>query len=152
MKLNSTLGLSEVLKGEASFDDVVNTTKYQNFEFLSSGGHITNPAEMLASRAMNNLLSSLKEKYDFIIIDTPPVNVVSDALPLIKNSDGVVLVAREMMVTYREFNKLIASLEMINANILGIIYIGTDDTVPYYHTRSYKHTYEKYNKYVPDNQ
>ena len=110
---------------------------------------VNNPAEILASRAMNNLLDELLKKYDYIIIDTPPVNIVSDALPLIKKSDGVILVARELVITTKDFTKLITNLQMIDANILGIIYIGTDSTQPYYHKRSYygKHYYEKYGKY-----
>lgn len=147
MKLNSTLGLTDVVKQEAKFEDVVNQTKYENYHFLSSGTPVNNPAEILASRSMNNLLKELNEKYDFIIIDTPPVNVVSDALPLIRNSDGVVIVARELVITTKDFSKLISSLKMINANILGLIYVGTDSTQPYYHSKNYYGRYGKYAKY-----
>ncbi len=148
MKLSSTLGLTDVVKQESKFEDVVNTTKYPNFDFLSSGTTVNNPAEILASRAMNTMLEQLSEKYDYIIIDTPPVNVVSDALPLIRKSDGVVLVARELVITSKDFNKLITSMNLIKANILGLIYIGTDSTQPYYHSKNYFGKYGKYTKYA----
>ena len=148
MKLNSSLGLTDVVKQEAKFEDVVNTTKYPHFDFLSSGTSVNNPAEILASRAMNTMLEQLSEKYDYIIIDTPPVNVVSDALPLIRKSDGVVLVARELVITSKDFNKLITSMNLIKANILGLIYIGTDSTQPYYHSKNYFGKYGKYTKYA----
>ena len=101
---------------------------------------------------MNTLLDTVSELYDFILIDTPPVNVVSDALPLIRKADGVILVAREFVITTKDFNKLLTNLKMIDANILGIIYIGTDSTQPYYHSKSYYgrgyyHKYGKYNGY-----
>lgn len=149
MKFNSTLGLTDVIKSEATFEKAVHTTKYPNLDFLSSGTSVTNPAEILASRAMNNLLDTISPKYDFIIIDTPPVNVVSDALPLIKKSDGVILVARELVITEKDFGKLLTNLKMIDANILGIIYVGTDSTQPYYHKKGYygRGYYHKYGKY-----
>lgn len=148
MNLNSTLGLSDVLRKEKAFDEVVNTTNHPNLHFLSSGSTVYNPADMLGSKAMTALLQDLSTKYDFIIIDTPPVNVVSDALPLIKQSDGVVLVAREMVVTNKDFKKLLTSLEMIKANILGLVYIGTDSTQPYYHSKDYYGKYGKYSYYA----
>ncbi len=148
MKLNSSLGLTDVVKQEAKFEDVVNPTKHENFHFLSTGTIVNNPAEILASRAMNTLLEELSTKYDFIIIDTPPINVVSDALPLIRHSDGVVLVARELVITAKDFKKLITNLDLIKANILGLIYIGTDSTQPYYHSKNYFGKYGKYSKYA----
>ena len=148
MNLNSSLGLSDILKKEKTFEEVVNTTKYPNLHFLSSGTRVYNPAEMLGSKAMTALLQELSTKYDFIILDTPPVNVVSDALPLIKQSDGVVIVAREMVVTNKDFKKLLVNLEMIKANILGLIYIGTDSTQPYYHSKDYYGKYGKYSYYA----
>lgn len=142
-------GLTDVILGESDFEEAVNKTKYPNFDFLSSGTAVNNPAEILASRAMAKLLEELSEKYEFIIIDTPPVNLVSDALPVIKLSDGVVLVARELVITKKDLNKLISSLELIDAKILGIIYIGTDSTQPYYHKKGYygRKYYNKYSKY-----
>ncbi len=148
MNLNSTLGLSDILKKEKKFEEVVNNTNHQNLHFLSSGTRVYNPADMLGSKAMSNLLQELSTKYDFIIIDTPPVNVVSDALPLIRQSDGVVLVAREMVVTNKDFKKLLTNLDMIKANILGLIYIGTDSTQPYYHSRDYYGKYGRYSSYA----
>lgn len=149
LKLHSTVGLTDVVKGNTTFASAVNTTKYPNLDFLSSGANVSNPAEILASRAMNVLLDEISKNYDFIIIDTPPVNIVSDALPLIRRSDGVILVARELIITTKDFNKLISNLKIIDAKILGIIYIGTDITQPYYHSKGYfgKDYYNKYNGY-----
>lgn len=149
LQYHSTKGLTDVVTGQIPFENAVNVTKYPNFDFLSSGTTVNNPAEILASRAMNTLLDELSTKYEYIIIDTPPVNIVSDALPVIKKSDGVILVARELVISTKDFSKLITNLQMIDANILGIIYVGTDSTQPYYHRKSYygKNYYNKYGKY-----
>ena len=132
----------------SSFACAVGVTDFFDFDFLSSGTIVNNPAEILASRAMNTMLEQLSQKYDYIIIDTPPVNVVSDALPLIRKSDGVVLVARELVITSKDFSKLVNSMNLIKANILGLIYIGTDSTQPYYHSKNYFGKYGKYTKYA----
>lgn len=149
LRFHSTAGLTDVVKGDVPFEDAVLVTKYPNFDFLSSGASVNNPSEILASRAMNLLIDELSTKYDFIIIDTPPVNIVSDALPIVKRSDGVILVAREQVITTKDFSKLISSIEMIGAKILGLIYIGTDTTQPYYHRKGYygKNYYDKYEEY-----
>lgn len=70
------------------------------------------------------LLDKLKEHYDLIIIDTPPINVVSDALVLTSESAGVVLVARQKQTTYEELNKAIDSLRFAKANIAGVVLTG----------------------------
>lgn len=142
-------GLTDVILEKSTLEDAVIETKYSNFDFLSSGTTVNNPAEILASKAMAKLLEKLSERYEFIIIDTPPVNLVSDALPIIKISDGVVLVARELVITGKDFGKLLSSIELIDAKILGLIYIGTDSTLPYYHKKGYygHKFYSKYDKY-----
>ena len=92
-------------------------------------------------------VNSIADKYDYILFDAPPINIVSDALPLIKNSDWVLFIAREMLTTHREIKKAMSTLKLIKANILGIIYIGSDSTEPYHHSRYSYGKYGKYGKY-----
>ena len=142
-------GLTDIINGNVELDKAISPTKYKNFDFIATGSTVSNPAEILASKEMSNILDTLSERYEYIILDTAPVNVVSDALPLIKKSEGVIIVARENLISKKDFDKLITNLDMIDANILGIIYIGTDSTQPYYHGKSYyaKKYYDRYGKY-----
>ncbi len=142
LRLQHKKGLTDIIRNDTTFDEVVNKTKFPNLHILASGTQVMNPSEVLASKLTENFLSSLNGKYDYVILDAPPINVVSDALPLIKNSDGVLFVARENVVTQKELKKAISSLNLIKANILGLIYIGRDSTHPYYRSR-----YGKYGKY-----
>ena len=89
---------------------------------LCAGVPVPNPSEMLASTQMQQLLDTLQTSFDYIIFDTPPLNVVSDAIPLAKMSDGVVLIAREMVSTYTELDKAVNALQMVDAKILGFVY------------------------------
>ncbi len=141
LKYSSGKGLSDVLKEEVDFDKAVNVTKYPNLDFLSTGTFTSAPSETLASLAMTHLLEKLETMYEYIIIDTPPVNVVADALPIIKQSEGVVVVARENVVTTDDLDKLLDSLNMIKANIFGIVYIGNDSNQPYNHKYYYGNKY-----------
>ena len=136
-----------ILAGKVKLEDAIIHTKHENLDFITAGMEVPNPSELLASDEMRLLLKSLESSYDYILIDTPPITIVSDALPLIKISDGVVLVARELTLHRKEFSKLISNLKLISANILGIIYIGTDTTHPYYHSKGYYNRYYHKNNY-----
>ena len=70
---------------------------------------------------MRDFLNGISKDFDYIIIDTPPLNVVSDALPLIRESDGIVLVVRDNQTTHPELQKALSSLEFIDAKILGFV-------------------------------
>ncbi len=135
LKLKHYRGFTDIIKGDVVFDDVVNTTKYPNLHILSAGSSVINPSEIVASEPVSDFFNSISDRYDFILCDTPPVNVVSDSLPLTKISDGVLFVVRELVTTQKELKKALSSLSLIDAKILGIIYLGSDSTQPYYHSK-----------------
>ena len=146
LKLQHNKGLTDIIRDEATFEEVLNITKFPNLHILASGSSVINPAEVIASKLTQMFLDKVSENYDYIILDAPPINIVSDALPLIKNSDGVIFVAREMFTNHREIKKALSSLSLIEAPILGLVYIGSDTTQPYYHS-TYYGRYGKYGKY-----
>ena len=145
--ISNTPGLTNVLGGLNTLEEAMLDTKYPNLKLLCSGLQVPNPSEMLASTQLQNLLDSLSESFDYIIFDTPPLNVVSDAIPLIKNSDGVVLVVREMISTFTDLDKAVGNLQMVDAKILGLVYNGSGTSRAnkggYYHNRysSYSYAY-----------
>lgn len=119
-------GLTNVLGRINELDEVIHKTKVENLEILCSGVIPPNPSELLASEAMKELITKLESNYDYIIFDTPPINVVVDAQPLITDSDGVVLVIREGKSTYPDLNKTLTTLKRIDAKILGLIMNGVE--------------------------
>ncbi len=148
LKLNHHKGLTDIIRDEAKFEDVVNVTKYPNLHILASGSSVINPAEVIASKLTERFFEKISADYDYIIFDVPPINIVSDAYPLIKMSDGILFVARELITTHKELKKALSSLSLIDANVLGLVYVGTDSTEPYYHSGRYgKYGYGKYGKY-----
>jgi capsular exopolysaccharide synthesis family protein len=84
-----------------------------------------NPSELLASKKMEKLLKMLSEYFDCIIIDLPPVNIVSDALVLAPKTDGIVFVVQDLITTHEEFQKALSSIEFANVKLLGVVLNGS---------------------------
>jgi polysaccharide biosynthesis transport protein len=97
-------------------------------DVLLAGSHPPNPVELLESRRMSELIEAALAQYDFVVIDTPPVGVVSDAIPLIRQVDGVLAVSR-LGVSRRDHSmRLIKRFRSMNAHLLGVVvdsYRGT---------------------------
>lgn len=115
--------LSDTISNKKTADlfEIIHQTEYENLSVVCSGSVPPNPAELLGSDFMTSFLDDVSRDFDYIIIDTPPINLVSDALPLIRESDGVVLVVRSNQSTHPELQKTLSSLEFIDAKILGFV-------------------------------
>lgn len=87
-------GLSSYLAGACEIDDIVHHTDYENLSLIFSGPIPPNPAELLYSDRMMQLLEQLKERFDYILLDTSPVGLVADAVVLIKRSDVLIYVVK----------------------------------------------------------
>ena len=94
---------------------------------------MSNPNDLLASSKMTAALQEVKQLYDVVIIDTPPVNVVSDALILAKKVDGVLLVVHADKTNKQSAKNAVKKLRLVNANILGVVVNGTDTAGNYYY-------------------
>jgi len=117
-------GLSDILSGLASETEVIRNTAYKNLYLLPMGSKPPNPAEMLASIHMEELIAKLAKSYDYIIIDTPPVNVVSDVIGLVKLVDGMLIVVRQAVTSHSNIASALSKYELVNANILGFVLNG----------------------------
>lgn len=122
-ELENKIGLSNVLSGvyDDKGNEYIQKTNVENLDLISSGHVPPNPIELLSSEKMQELLDALKETYDFIIIDTPPVNIVSDALVLSKMVTGYIMVARSNYTEYQALDVAMANFELANIKPLGIV-------------------------------
>lgn len=140
-KVKGIPGLSEILAGMHDINDVVQKTSYDKLSVICGGTIPPNPAELLGSTAMDELLHSLSRQFDYILLDTPPINLVTDALALTTMTDGVVLVARQGQTTHPELGHALASLKFANAKVLGTILNGVARSGHYGYS---KKRYRKY--------
>ena len=112
-KVKNTAGLSNIIGKMGNFDEVVHREVLPNLDILPSGTIPPNPSELLCSARFIELVKRLKSEYDYIIFDTPPVGVVSDALLLKDLVSGFVVVIRERSTTHGDFQNLLDGLQAV---------------------------------------
>lgn len=142
-KMVNKIGLSNFLSGMCTLDEIIQKVPNITLDIIPAGTIPPNPAELLANSKMAELMNTLKERYDYIILDTPPVNIVADALPLAKLVDGVLLIVRHRQSAHPELAAAISRLEFADAHILGMVLNGMEETMTYYRGR-YKRYSRKY--------
>lgn len=138
-------GLSRVLSGELSFEECVNHEVAHNTDLLPSGSLPPNPSELLSSQPMDELLELALAQYDYILIDTPPLGVVSDALVLCEKAAGIVLVTRQGQTTYDELRTSIESVNNVNGKLLGVVISDVNDSTRPYRNYTRGKYYKAYN-------
>lgn len=168
-------GLSDVLAGTEKIADVLQLVRaddflppsgrrqpgednpkllQRNLYVMTSGPLPPNPAELLGSARMAELLEELREVADCVIIDTPPVLMVSDALVLLPHVDGALIAARLNFTTRQEAQDVRSIMERSQARVLGVVAGGTKHSPGYYHKRGYggyyyRRGYGDYASYSP---
>lgn len=140
-------GMSNVLVKLSDTKAAIKKTKHSGVDVLLSGDIPPNPSELLGSDRMANVLAELRQQYDYIFIDTPPVNVVADTSILSKCVDGILFVVRQRESEKDSVLNAIGQLEFANAKLLGFILNGVAaDGSGRYGYGKYK-KYRKYKKY-----
>ena len=148
-------GLTNILVNREAMEDVVQRSSYApNVDVICCGDVPPNPSELLGSEQMTQLLDDLRTKYRYIIVDLPPVTVVSDALAISKNLDGVVVVVREDVSDRKQLNEAMRQLHMAGVRILGFAYRSAEDSNKRYSYKKYKrygYGYGYYSEYKSKN-
>ena len=134
-RLNNIYGLTDILAKDKAVDKCIQETELENLYVLTAGAIPPNPAEILSSEKMKNLIEDLKNIYDYIFIDTPPIGLVTDAGVLSSFIDGVVLVVKSESVEKKYLEETKKKLDAVDARILGAI------------LNSYKSEQKDYNYY-----
>lgn len=114
-------GLSDVLKGKCSLDDVLIPSGVQNLTLMTSGSGAADPSELLQHEVFDELLVSLKERFQLVIVDVGPVLAVSDPVIVAQKSDGMLLVVRSSNDTRQQVIDAVETLRSANAKMLGCI-------------------------------
>lgn len=120
LQLSNQVGLSDLIVQKLSPSEVIQKVEDQ-FDVLTAGKIPPNPAELVGSEKMSQLLSYLKETYDYIIIDTPPVLSVTDPQLLALKADGTLIVIREGKARQKLILNAYKELKKLNINVIGSI-------------------------------
>ena len=147
--LPSKPGLSNMLIRQVE-NAVVASPLHGNMNVLVSGTTPPNPSELIGIPEMQRLLDQFAKQYDYVIIDLPPVNSVSDPVVVSRFIDGMIIVARHGRAQKRDITDTVRQLEFCNVKILGFVYNGYSNKTSYYrHSKygRYSQTGKYYNNY-----
>ncbi|MFT3944232.1 MAG: polysaccharide biosynthesis tyrosine autokinase [Ancrocorticia sp.] len=121
LDIEGAVGLSDLLVGKASLNDVLQQFGRQQLFVMPSGRIPPNPSELLGHRAMGKVLDMLSAQFDYVIIDTPPVLAVTDAAILSKHAGGAVMIAASGRVRKQDLSNAIDALHTVGGKVLGIV-------------------------------
>lgn len=119
LNLNAQAGLSELLLGRVALERVLRPGGYRNLQILGSGARVDNPAEILSPSRLDELYARLKERFQYVVIDTPPVLPSTDAGVLAQRADGTLLVLRLEHSSKHHSKDALRTLQDLGANVLG---------------------------------
>lgn len=148
--MDKTYGLTNILIGSLTFNDVVKHTEVENLDIITSGDIPPNPAELVASESMRRFIEEARSRYDYILLDSPPVVAVTDAAVLATRVDGTLLVVGSGTVNKREVQRATGLLKNVRSAVLGVVLNGLDIKKIYGSYYYYFHYYQYYYYYGSD--
>ena len=135
-RIKSTPGLSNLLSGGISDIPIVHIDD-KNLDIIPAGTVPPDSTTLISSQGMTDLVENLKEAYDYIIFDFPPITIVSDAVILSGIIDGYLVVVRHEKSEYQMISETIRQMQFADAKIIGFVYNGKDNAKKYYKKSNY---------------
>ena len=146
MQIDGETGLTDLLKGGETVQmSNFKSAYYNNWYIMPSGSLPPNPSELLGSRRMEKVLKTLSANFDYIVLDLPPVNIVSDALTVSKYIDGMIVVVREDYTEKKEIDLCFRQLELSEVKVLGCVINESKNSKGSYKKYKYKKYYKSDN-------
>lgn len=145
--VQKTLGLSEYLCGLAELPEILYQTQTGNLDLIFAGRSAPNPSELLSGDGFSELLTQLKQRYDYVVVDMPPANLVVDATIIAPLCDSNILVVECGTTDKREIAHAVSQLQRSGARMLGIVLNRVNGKQNRYGREGYYGHYGKYGKY-----
>ena len=137
-------GLSHYLTGQAEIEDIIYETETEGFYLSVAGPLSPDPTSLLDSDQFQKFIDKVREDYDYVIIDAPPLGVVIDAVIIGKYCDGAVLVIEQGVIKRKVVQDVIKQLKRGEVRILGAVLIKVDERIGAYGAYDYKYSYSYY--------
>jgi capsular exopolysaccharide synthesis family protein len=145
-------GLSDLLVDGEEWLSFIKKTKISNLDLITCGTIPANPSELLSSKRMQRLLTLLSDKYDRIIMDSPPVLAVTDSILLSRLVEGIILVVGAGASSKNGVARAVELLKEVNARVVGAVLNNLNvEKERYYYSRYYYYNYGKYGYAYGDN-
>lgn len=152
-KLTKDLGIAEYILESRTKEEIIKHTEYENVDVITRGKEVYNSSLVFISDKFKDLISELREAYDFVILDCAPVLLVSDYIHISKVSDGVLFMVAHSLTTKSQVVEAIKELKKNGAEILGSVFTMYDKRKSKYYAGGYSGKYYKYTEeldYTPD--
>lgn len=137
-------GLSHYLTGQAEIEDIIYETETEGFYLSVAGPLSPDPTSLLDSDQFQKFIDKVREDYDYVIIDAPPLGVVIDAVIIGKYCDGAVLVIEQGVIKRKVVQDVIKQLKRGEVRILGAVLNKVDERIGAYGNYEYKYSYSYY--------
>ena len=149
-------GINDYIMGKIGKEELIKSTSYENVDLITRGHSVKSSSIIFTSQKMLDLINDLKKEYDFIILDCPPIDLVSDYLHIARLSDGVLFVVAYGLTKKKYVSEAIASLRNNDINIIGSVFTYYDpklsSTYYDYNSSYYYYYYDKESEQDKDNQ
>ena len=120
--LTDCADLMDYFRDEKSFDEIINESDKDNLDVITANASVKNHTMVFTSEKFANLLKEAKEKYEFVLLDCGPVELISDYINISKNVDGTLLVVACNYIKSPELKNTVAKLDACNANVIGTVF------------------------------
>ena len=148
---NSVPGLSQYLSSQCKLEEAICKSDSEGSDIIFSGPYAPNPAELMEEPTLDKLLEWSRENYDYVIVDTPPLNSVIDGAIVAPKCDGVILVVASGAISYKLVQKAKTQLEKTGCRILGAVLNKVDTGKGGYYYSKYGGYYKRYGDYYGNN-
>lgn len=135
-------GLSNILAGLCDPEETIHKNVYPNLDVIFSGEIPPNPSELLGSPRMGKLIDRMSDRYDYIMVDTPPVDIVSDACIVANVLEGVLFLVRQNRTDKEAIAKGVKQLELAGVKLMGFVMNGAQPEGAGYGRKKYKYSYK----------
>jgi len=134
LQLEGAVGVTSILVGDATFDEAVQHSESMNFDIIAGGSPAPNPGQLITSHRLRDIVEEARSRYEYVIVDSAPALVVSDALRLADLADGVLVVARSGRTRRKQIAAVLATLKSTHKDVVGIVLnaVKRNERGPYY--------------------
>jgi tyrosine-protein kinase Etk/Wzc len=140
-------GLADVLIGDMTPEQAVHDQVVPNLDILTTGNYPANPANLMLSARLGEFLNAMSERYDLVVIDSPPVLVAADAAAVAAHAGAILLVARDTLTQLGELNESVKRLAHAGRQVSGVVFNGMDLSRRHYGSYGYKYGGYRYTEY-----
>lgn len=138
--LSNIWGLTDIIAGECKMDKGKQRIN-EHLDIITTGKNASTASELISSNEFKVMLKKLRSEYDYIIVDSAPINIISDAIAILNDVDGIILVAMYRKTKKRSIQSVCKKITQLDGKILGVVFNGVETNANSYYYYYYQNSY-----------